>query len=45
MRAIVELFQYVGREKELDREILAFSVSHDHCAVRIYVHYAMIEAA
>ena len=43
VRAIVELFRYVGREKELDREILAFSVSHDHRAVRIYGHYAVIE--
>jgi hypothetical protein len=43
VRAIVELFRYVGREQELDREILAFSVSHDHRAVRIYGHYAVIE--
>ena len=43
VRAIVELFRYVGREKELDREILAFSISHDYCAVRIYGHYAVIE--
>jgi hypothetical protein len=40
VRAIMELFRYVGREKELDREILAFSISHDHRAVRIYGHYA-----
>ena len=43
VRAIVELFRYVGREKELDREILAFSISHDHRAVRIYGYYAVIE--
>lgn len=43
VRAIVELFRYVGREKELHREILAFSISHDHRAVRIYGHYAEIE--
>ena len=43
VRAIVELFRYVGREKELDREILAFSISHDHGAVRIYGHYAVID--
>ncbi len=36
VRAVVELFRYVGREKELDREILAFSISHDHRSVRIY---------
>ena len=43
VRAMVELFRYVEREKELDREILAFSISHDHRAVRIYGHYAVIE--
>ena len=43
LRALVVLFRYVKREKELDREILAFSVSHDHTAVRIYGHYPVIE--
>ncbi|KAL2045855.1 hypothetical protein ABVK25_012005 [Lepraria finkii] len=43
VRAIVELFKSVKREKELDREILAFSVSHDHRSVRIYGHYPVIE--
>lgn len=43
VRAIVELFRYVGRARELDREILAFSISHDHRAVRIYGHYAEID--
>jgi hypothetical protein len=33
----------VKREKELDREILAFSISHDHRSVRIYGHYPVIE--
>jgi hypothetical protein len=33
----------VNREKELHREILAFSVSHDHRSVRIYGHYPVIE--
>ncbi|EDN08738.1 hypothetical protein I7I51_00388 [Histoplasma capsulatum] len=33
----------VKREKELHRQILAFSISHDHCSVRIYGHYPMIE--
>ncbi|OJD28259.1 hypothetical protein ACJ73_00338 [Blastomyces percursus] len=42
-RATVELFKLVKREKEIDREILAFSVSHDHTAVRIYGHYAVLE--
>jgi hypothetical protein len=33
----------VKREKELHREILAFSVSHDHRTVRIYGHYPVLE--
>jgi hypothetical protein len=43
VRGIVELFKAVKREKELDREILAFSISHDHRSVRIYGHYPVIE--
>ena len=43
VRALVELFRSVKREKELDREILAFSISHDHRFVRIYGHYPVIE--
>ncbi|ODH38658.1 hypothetical protein ACO22_02225 [Paracoccidioides brasiliensis] len=43
VRATVELFKLVKREKEVDREILAFSISHDHTAVRIYGHYAVLE--
>lgn len=43
VRALVELFRSVKREKELDREILAFSVSHDHRSVRIYGHYPLIK--
>lgn len=42
VRAVVELYRYVKREKELHREILAFSISHDHRVVRIYGHYALI---
>jgi hypothetical protein len=30
VRGIVELFRLVNREKERHREILAFSISHDH---------------
>lgn len=41
-RGIVELYKAVKREKELNREILAFSISHDHRSVRIYGHYAVI---
>ena len=43
LRALIVLFRYVKREKELDREILAFSISHDHRSVRIYGHYPVIE--
>ena len=40
---IVELFKVVKREKELHREILNFSISHDHRKVRIYGHCPIIE--
>ncbi|KAL9098127.1 MAG: hypothetical protein Q9163_006154 [Psora crenata] len=43
VRALVELYRSIKREKELDREILAFSVSHDHRSVRIYGHYPVIK--
>ncbi|MCJ1333147.1 hypothetical protein MMC10_009841 [Thelotrema lepadinum] len=42
-RAVVELYRAVKREKELHREILAFSVSHDHSSVRIHSHYPVID--
>ncbi|MCJ1422333.1 hypothetical protein MMC29_000213 [Sticta canariensis] len=43
LRALVDFFRLVKREKELDREILAFSISHDHRSVRIYGHCPVIE--
>jgi hypothetical protein len=43
VRGVVELFRLLNREKELDREILAFSISHDHRTVRIYGHYPVID--
>jgi hypothetical protein len=43
VRSVVELFKLVKREKELHREILAFSISHDHRTVRIYGHYPVID--
>jgi hypothetical protein len=43
VRATVELFRAVKREDEVNRQILAFSVSHDHQSVRIYGHYAVID--
>jgi len=43
VRGTVELFRLVKREKELCREILAFSISHDRRTVRIYGHYPIID--
>jgi hypothetical protein len=43
VRATVELFRLAGRETEIHREILAFSISHDHTSVRIYGHYPIID--
>lgn len=43
VRGVVELFRLVGREQELHRQILAFSISHDHRSVRIYGEYPVIE--
>jgi hypothetical protein len=45
VRAVAELFRLVKREDEINREILAFSVSHDHRSVRIYGHYAVIDGS
>ncbi|KAH8722856.1 hypothetical protein GQ44DRAFT_686329 [Phaeosphaeriaceae sp. PMI808] len=43
VRAVVELFRLVQREQELNQEILAFSISHNHRSVRIYGHYAIVD--
>jgi len=45
VRGVVELFRLVKRENELHREILAFSLSHDHRTVRIYGHYPIIDGS
>lgn len=42
-RAVVELFRLIGREAEVHRRVLSFSVSHNHQAVRIYGYYPVIE--
>lgn len=41
--AVVELYRLALRQDELHQKILTFSVSHDHRAVRIYGHYAVIK--
>lgn len=43
VRAVIELFRAVKREDEVHRQILAFSISHDHQYVRIYGHYAIVD--
>ncbi|ROW10268.1 hypothetical protein VMCG_01927 [Cytospora schulzeri] len=43
VRAVTELFRAVKREDEVNRQILAFSISHDHRSVRIYGHYPVID--
>ena len=42
---LVQLYRAISRQHELHREILAFSVSHDHGNVRIWAHYAWIDGA
>jgi hypothetical protein len=42
LRGVVDLFRLVKREKELHREILAFSILHDDRTVRICGHYPVI---
>lgn len=44
VRGIIELFRLVKREKELHREILAFSISHNHKTIRIYSYYPMFDS-
>ena len=43
VRGLVELFRFVKREKEIHKKILAFSISHDDKAARIYGHYPIID--
>lgn len=43
VKGIVELYRALKYEKELYREILAFSVSYNYTSVRIYGYYPVIE--
>ncbi|KAI1123341.1 hypothetical protein F5Y10DRAFT_286287 [Nemania abortiva] len=43
VRAAVSLYRIVKREHEVNRQILAFSISHNDGWVRIYGHYPVIE--
>lgn len=42
VRVVVQLFREVKRGDEINKEILAFSVSHNDQNVRIYGHFAVI---
>lgn len=43
VRAVVELFRAVKCERDIHRQILGYSISHDHRSVRIYGHYPVID--
>ena len=43
LRGLHSLFQLVGREKELHREMNGFSISHNDEDVRIWGHYPIID--
>ena len=43
VRGVVKLFRLVGRAKELDRQILAFSISYNEGQVRIYGYYPRVQ--
>lgn len=43
LRGMYSLFQLVGREKELHRQINGFSLSHNEENMRIWGHYAVID--
>lgn len=42
LKGVVELFMGVNRGHEIHRQVLGFSVSHDHEMVRIWAHYPVI---
>ncbi len=43
VRGIVELFKLAKSENELHRELLTFSISHDHRTVRLYGYYPILD--
>ena len=43
LRGLIELYRRSGREAELHRRILTFSISHNESDVRLYGHYAEME--
>lgn len=45
LRGVVALFCCVGRAHELHREILGFSIAHNHDTVAIRAHYVVLDDA
>ncbi|KAF2860522.1 hypothetical protein K470DRAFT_294846 [Piedraia hortae CBS 480.64] len=45
VRGVVDHSRMVNREKELDREILAWSIVHDAISIKLFGHYAVIEGS
>lgn len=43
VRAVVQLYQNISAANEVDRKILAFSVSHNNTTVNIFGHFATVE--
>ena len=43
VNALVQLYKAVSREREISKKILAFSISHNGEAVKIYGHYALVQ--
>ena len=43
VRGVVELFKLAKRENELHRELLTFSISHDHRGVGLYGYYPITD--
>ncbi|KAF2014574.1 hypothetical protein BU24DRAFT_451576 [Aaosphaeria arxii CBS 175.79] len=42
LKGLFQLFEMVGREKDLHREVCGFSISHNDEGVRIWGHYIVI---
>ena len=45
VRGLVEFFRLAKQEHELNREVITFSIFHDHQMVRIYGHYPEIHGS
>ena len=41
--AVVQLYRAINRQHELNREVLGFSISHNHNMVCLWAHYAVID--